>query len=202
MLRHHFVRELCQLFQRLAEFIELAIAHRDSYITQKTPVLGALDRAVAEDFSKLILAERSQFFERRREVTRFKRRLSGYRRTPIPGAHVLADVATKHVLADRGAHIFGHRSMQFNGEVRNAAPCIDLVSFEENGLRRTRFDAAPKSASRMGGFLMSIAGAMQNWNDNTQARSAGVRDRVVRVRLSKIEGGMNLNMPSDVIMRQ
>jgi predicted acylesterase/phospholipase RssA len=65
--------------------------------------------------------------------------------------------------------------------------------------RWTRFDAEKQSASRMGGFLISIAGAMQNWNDNTQARSAGVRDRVVRVRLSKKEGGMNLNMDPDVI---
>jgi predicted acylesterase/phospholipase RssA len=65
--------------------------------------------------------------------------------------------------------------------------------------RWTRFDAQPKSAGRMGGFLLSIAGTMQNWNDNTQARSAGVRDRVVRVRLEKNEGGMNLNMPNEVI---
>jgi predicted acylesterase/phospholipase RssA len=65
--------------------------------------------------------------------------------------------------------------------------------------RWTRFDTAVKSASRMGGFLMSIPGAMQNWNDNTQARSAGVRDRVVRVRLEQNEGGMNLNMPKEVI---
>lgn len=66
--------------------------------------------------------------------------------------------------------------------------------------RWTRFDEKEnKSATKMGGFLMSIAGAMQNWNDNTQARSAGVRDRVVRVRLAKNEGGMNLNMPNEVI---
>jgi len=65
--------------------------------------------------------------------------------------------------------------------------------------RWVRFDSKPRSASRMGGFFMSIAGAMQNWNDNTQARSAGVRDRVVRVRLEKNEGGMNLNMPNEVI---
>jgi predicted acylesterase/phospholipase RssA len=65
--------------------------------------------------------------------------------------------------------------------------------------RWTRFDAAGKSASRMGGFLMSIVETMQNWNDNTQARSAGVRDRVVRVRLKDNEGGMNLNMPQCVI---
>jgi predicted acylesterase/phospholipase RssA len=66
--------------------------------------------------------------------------------------------------------------------------------------RWTRFDETEnKSATRMGGFFMSIAAAMQNWNDNTQARSAGVRDRVVRVRLAKNEGGMNLNMPNEVI---
>lgn len=65
--------------------------------------------------------------------------------------------------------------------------------------RWSRFDQAKKSASRLGGFLMGIANAMQNWNDNTQARLAGVRDRVVRVRLAKNEGGMNLNMPSGVI---
>lgn len=65
--------------------------------------------------------------------------------------------------------------------------------------RWSRFDQAEKPASRLGGFLMGIANAMQNWNDNTQARLAGVRDRVVRVRLAENEGGMNLNMPSDVI---
>jgi predicted acylesterase/phospholipase RssA len=65
--------------------------------------------------------------------------------------------------------------------------------------RWTRFDQAPKAASRMGGFLLSIMSAMQNWNDNTQARLAGVRDRVVRVRLTKEQGGMNLNMPPKVI---
>lgn len=65
--------------------------------------------------------------------------------------------------------------------------------------RWSRFDQAEKSASRLGGFLAGIANAMQNWNDNTQARLAGVRDRVVRVRLEKNRGGLNLDMPADVI---
>jgi hypothetical protein len=51
----------------------------------------------------------------------------------------------------------------------------------------------------MGGFLSSILGAMQNWNDNTLARMPGVRDRVVRLRLKGDEGGMNLNMPPPLI---
>jgi len=65
--------------------------------------------------------------------------------------------------------------------------------------RWTRFDQAKKSASKMGGFLISIVSAMQNWNDNMLSRMPGVRDRVVRVRLNKKEGGMNLNMEKDLI---
>jgi predicted acylesterase/phospholipase RssA len=63
----------------------------------------------------------------------------------------------------------------------------------------TRFDEEAHPASRLGGFLMSIVGAMQNWNDNTLARMPGVRDRVARVRLYDNEGGFNLNMPAALI---
>ena len=65
--------------------------------------------------------------------------------------------------------------------------------------RWNRFDQAQNSASRMGGFLLGIAKTMQNWNDNVLSRMAGVRDRVVRIRLAKDQGGMNLNMPKAVI---
>jgi predicted acylesterase/phospholipase RssA len=65
--------------------------------------------------------------------------------------------------------------------------------------RWTRFDTAAQPASRLGGFLSSIVGTMQNWNDNALARMPSVRDRVVRLRLHKNEGGFNLNMPADVM---
>ena len=65
--------------------------------------------------------------------------------------------------------------------------------------RWTRFDQKTRAPSRMGGFLGSIANAMQNWNDNTLSRMTGVRDRVVRVRLADDEGGLNLNMPATLI---
>jgi predicted acylesterase/phospholipase RssA len=63
----------------------------------------------------------------------------------------------------------------------------------------TRFDTAANSASRLGGFLASIVTTMQNWNDNALARMPGVRDRTVRLRFHKDEGGFNLNMPPDII---
>jgi predicted acylesterase/phospholipase RssA len=65
--------------------------------------------------------------------------------------------------------------------------------------RWDRFDEKISKASRMGGFLESIIGTMQNWNDNVLSRMPGVRDRVVRVRFLREEGGMNLNMEKRVI---
>jgi Patatin-like phospholipase len=54
---------------------------------------------------------------------------------------------------------------------------------------------------RVGGFLGGIFGAMQDWRDNLQLKVPGFRDRVVHVSLSEEEGGLNLNMPVEVIDR-
>lgn len=45
----------------------------------------------------------------------------------------------------------------------------------------------------------AMLGAMKDWNDNVQSRVPGFRDRIVTVRLRSCEGGLNLNMPTDVI---
>ncbi len=50
-------------------------------------------------------------------------------------------------------------------------------------------------------FLMAIANAMQNWNDNTQTVLPGYRDRIVTVFLDDDEGGLNLDMPPDILAR-
>jgi hypothetical protein len=51
------------------------------------------------------------------------------------------------------------------------------------------------------GFLSAIFNAMQNWNDNTQSVLPGYRDRIVTVFLDADEGGLNLDMPADVLAR-
>lgn len=51
------------------------------------------------------------------------------------------------------------------------------------------------------GFLTAVANAMQNWNDNTQSVLPGYRDRIVTVFLDADEGGLNLDMPPDVLAR-
>jgi len=48
-------------------------------------------------------------------------------------------------------------------------------------------------------FLTSLINTMQNWNDHTQVKMPGYRDRIVNIHLSPDEGGLNLNMPENVI---
>jgi hypothetical protein len=48
-------------------------------------------------------------------------------------------------------------------------------------------------------FGESIVRTMQNRVDEAQMRVPGYRDRVVHVSTSKLEGGMNLNMPAPVV---
>lgn len=61
--------------------------------------------------------------------------------------------------------------------------------------------AQPLAAAEMAGFLFSIVSTMQNWRDVLQARAPGYRDRIVHVSLHGDEGGMNLDMPQDVLGR-
>lgn len=59
-----------------------------------------------------------------------------------------------------------------------------------------RFD---EKGGSLGGFFGALLGAMKDWRDNTLMRSPGYRDRVVHIHLNDTEGGLNLNMPQDVI---
>ena len=43
--------------------------------------------------------------------------------------------------------------------------------------------------------------AARNWMDNLQATVPGYRDRIVHVFLNEREGGLNLNMPPDVLTK-
>lgn len=91
--------------------------------------------------------------------------------------------------------------IQLEPKLRSRTNMVYLPqSYDEGyGERWERFDENQNSSSRFGGFLAAIVNTMQNWNDTALSRMPGVRDRVVRVRLNKNEGGMNLNMPNDLI---
>ena len=51
----------------------------------------------------------------------------------------------------------------------------------------------------IGTFFTQILNAARNWRDNMQAELPGYRDRVCQIRLTPTEGGLNLNMPPEVV---
>ena len=54
---------------------------------------------------------------------------------------------------------------------------------------------------RLFGFFGAILHTLESWNDNMQTRLPGYRDRIVHISLNnKTEGGLNLNMPPDLIL--
>jgi predicted acylesterase/phospholipase RssA len=60
-----------------------------------------------------------------------------------------------------------------------------------------RFPAEGKGA--FGGFVGAMLDSIRNWRDNTQLAVPGFRDRIVHVRLTPYEGGLNLNMSADKV---
>lgn len=51
------------------------------------------------------------------------------------------------------------------------------------------------------GFAGSLLDTMQNWSDQKQSTQRGYADRIVEIRLADDEGGMNLRMPKELILR-
>ena len=62
-------------------------------------------------------------------------------------------------------------------------------------------DIGKNGSASVLGFLGAIVKTMQGWSDSTQLGAPGFRDRVVHVRLTRDEGGMNLRMHPDLIRR-
>jgi Patatin-like phospholipase len=63
----------------------------------------------------------------------------------------------------------------------------------------TQFDQG-SGRERLTGFVAALINTLRNWTDNMQTRLPGYRDRIAHVSLNnKREGGINLNMPADVI---
>ncbi len=57
------------------------------------------------------------------------------------------------------------------------------------------------ATTALSGFLLAIFNVMQNWRDNSLLRMPGYRDRVASVQLEPHEGGLNLNMPEELITK-
>jgi hypothetical protein len=60
-------------------------------------------------------------------------------------------------------------------------------------------EARWRSIDTMPGFVHAVADTMQNWMDNAQSRVPGYRDRIVLIKHTTDEGGINLNMEKPLI---
>jgi hypothetical protein len=79
-------------------------------------------------------------------------------------------------------------------------PEIALPTSNNAGWQRTyQSIAKPIAAAEIASFLFGIIGTMQNWRDLLLARAPGQRDRIVAVPLASYEGGINLNMPQEIL---
>jgi deferrochelatase/peroxidase EfeB/predicted acylesterase/phospholipase RssA len=62
-------------------------------------------------------------------------------------------------------------------------------------------DDSPGALARLGSFIVSLWLAAWHWNDSTMVRMPWVRDRVVRIFLEPGEGGINIRMSAEQIMK-
>ncbi|HYX89742.1 MAG TPA: patatin-like phospholipase family protein [Gaiellaceae bacterium] len=56
-----------------------------------------------------------------------------------------------------------------------------------------------RPVTSVGSFAAAIRGAAQNWHDNSFVEMPGFRDRIAHIRFRDGEGGLNLNMPDELI---
>ena len=82
------------------------------------------------------------------------------------------------------------------------ADYVKLPEHNIQGIAPTwnRIERQHKPASLLS-FVGAIIDTMQNWTDNTQSQMPGYRDRIVHIELAQDEGGLNLNMPANVVQK-
>jgi len=88
------------------------------------------------------------------------------------------------------------------GEDEAMERAVVMPRGNREGWQRGYHDIASSlAATELARFLFAVVATMQNWRDLLQARAPGYRDRIVHVALEGDEGGMNLDMPPDVLAR-
>jgi hypothetical protein len=80
-----------------------------------------------------------------------------------------------------------------------AGPIVDDVDV---WMPKTNTDPEPGPAGpieNVNGFVSGIVRSAQNWHDNSFVEMPGFRDRIAQIRFAAGEGGLNLNMPRQLI---
>ncbi len=83
---------------------------------------------------------------------------------------------------------------------------LDLQPWRDKSQKFVEMSNEPRRAGfsevrNVGDFFGQILNAARNWRDNMQAELPGYRDRICQIRLTGEEGGLNLNMPAEIVER-
>jgi len=84
---------------------------------------------------------------------------------------------------------------------RDPADFVWMPEHNGSGSTTEVVDIERNGKPSLAGFFRAIIATMQGWSDSTQLGAPGFRDRVVHVRLTRDEGGLNLRMHPDLIRR-
>jgi len=88
------------------------------------------------------------------------------------------------------------------GAGKDAWSYIYMPSRNSSGIgNAARFNDFEGDRGSVTGFFGALFDTARNWADTELMAMPGYRDRIVHVELEKDEGGMNLNMPKDIIER-
>jgi hypothetical protein len=95
-------------------------------------------------------------------------------------------------------------NLKYNSSDRLPADRVELVETNGGGLAedwQPLAGAGEAGNGRLSALFGAVLNTMQNWSDNAQARVPGYRDRIVHVHLDHAEGGLNLDMDQEHILK-
>ena len=84
---------------------------------------------------------------------------------------------------------------------RDPEDFVWMPAHNGSGLTTKIVDVERRGRASVFGFLGALIETMQDWSDSTQLGAPGFRDRIVHVRLTADEGGLNLRMRPELIHR-
>ena len=124
-----------------------SVAQRDGNVSQPTLVSDASDGATGKVLLEFLRIPRKKIdkFRRIQPLTHRKIGVAEVSKT-IPRAADLAVVAAVDSIANEGAQFKRNRAVKFNGQIGNAAPCVDLVGCDD-GSSWAGLDAAGAGAA-------------------------------------------------------
>ena len=116
--------------------------------------LGAAEWRVAKEPAKAVAVQLRQPFQSGVHQLRTYGQLgiSADRRPPVPGADILADVASENLPAQMRAQLLRNGAALFDREIGNAEARVHLVGGDQRS-GRTRIEAARATAATVGRHL-------------------------------------------------